>query len=230
MIDSKILAIIPARAGSKRLPLKNIKPIFGKPLVAWTVEQALQCKYFNKVIVSTDCKDIAGIAESHGAEVPFMRPDELSQDHSSSMDLVEHALTALSVKGESFDIVALLEPTSPLRFKSDLDQAMSTFLEKIADYDALISVGEIEREHPAIIKSIHENKIQPFLHNCEKKAAYFPYGVIYASKVSTLLQTKTFYQARALAYKIARWQNFEIDDLVDFHCVERIMEVFHKEL
>lgn len=222
----RTLAIIPARAGSKRLPSKNVKLLAGKPLVAWTVEQACRCQYFSEVIISTDCSDIANIAKNYGAKVPFLRPEVLSSDSASSIDVVEHALNHFAMQKEVFEYVALLEPTSPLRKKEDLDQAMRFFLENSEHYDALISVGKIEREHPSIIKMIAENRLLPYVDNFAALEAYFPYGVIYASKVSTLLTSKTFYQSETLPYLIERWQNFEIDDEVDFLCTESLFEKY----
>lgn len=233
----KILAIIPARKGSKRLPEKNIKLLLGKPLIAWTVEQACQCNYFDKVIISTDCEKIAKIGKYFGADVPFLRPAELSKDDSSSMDLVHHALNYYSLRGEIFDIVVLLEPTSPLRKNQNLNQAMKLFIEKLSSYDSLISVGKIERELPSVIKKIdNRNILSAFLkkeetdNHKEKLEAYFPYGVIYAVKVSMLSKDNTFYQEKSLPYIIERWQNFEIDDLVDFLCVEKMMEEYSEFL
>lgn len=222
-IRPKTLAIIPARKGSKRLPGKNILPLSGKPLIGWTVAQACQCQYFDKIIVSTDCDEIARVATTFGAEVPFIRPAELAQDKSSSYGVVEHALTALDTH---YDVIALLEPTSPLRTKQDLNLAMQLFIENYANYDAVISVGKIEREHPAILKKIDQaNTLTPFRF-VDEGEVYFPYGVIYATKVQSLLETKTFYPAKSLPYKVARWQNFEIDDAIDFACVEKMIEMY----
>jgi len=229
-----VLAIIPARGGSKRLPGKNIKPLLGKPLINWTIEQALQCHYFDKVIVSTDCKKIAEVAKEKGASVPFIRPDSLSQDRTPSIDVVEHALDFFSLKQEYFDVLVLLEPTSPLRTAKDLNNAMTLFIDHYDTYDALISVGKVEREHPSIMKLIEEeNFLKPFEKeekSQKAKEAFFPYGVIYASKVSTLREMKTFYPEKILPYCIQRWQNFEIDDEVDFLCIEKIMEVYSSHL
>lgn len=230
-----VLAIIPARKGSKRLPKKNVKLLSGKPLIAWTVEQACRCNYFNKVIISTDCENIAKIGKSYGAETPFLRPVEIANDQSPSMDLVHHALNFYEKKGEVFDIVVLLEPTSPLRGKQNLNEAMKNFIEKLSTHDALISVGKVEREHPSIIKKIDEkNLLKTFLNenitSSHKSEVYFPYGVIYAVKVCMLEKDNTFYQKRSLPYLIERWQNFEIDDLVDFYCTEKMMEIYSEFL
>jgi len=117
----KILALIPARGGSKGLPGKNIKPLLGKPLIAWTIEQAKASKYVDRVVVSTDDDEIAEVAIRYGAEVPFLRPKELARDDSPTIDAILHALDFFSDKGERFDLLALLEPTSPLRDSEDID-------------------------------------------------------------------------------------------------------------
>jgi CMP-N-acetylneuraminic acid synthetase len=123
-MKNKIIAIIPARGGSKGLPRKNIKLLLGKPLVAWTIEQAKNSKYVNKVVVSTEDKEIAEISRGYGAEVPFLRPKELARDDSPTIDAILHALNWFEESGEYFDIVVLLEPTSPLRDVEDKDKCV----------------------------------------------------------------------------------------------------------
>jgi CMP-N,N'-diacetyllegionaminic acid synthase len=126
--NKKIIAIIPARGGSKGLPGKNIKRLAGKPLIAWTIEQAKKSGWIDKLIVDTDDEKIAEIARKYGAEVPFLRPKELAQDKSSIYDVIFHALDWFKKIGLDFDSVALLEPTSPLRKDDDIDNAVRLFL------------------------------------------------------------------------------------------------------
>jgi len=135
--DKKILALIPARGGSKGLPRKNIKPLLGKPLIAWTIEQSLASKYLDKVVVSTEDKEIAEISKKYGAEVPFIRPKELAKDDTPSIDVVLHAIDFLEKK-ELFNIIVLLQPTSPLRTISDIDNSIEFLFSKNAQ--AIISV------------------------------------------------------------------------------------------
>jgi len=118
----KILAIIPARGGSKRLPNKNILPMGSKPLIAWSIESAKESKYVDDVIVSTDSQAIYDVAQKYGAHTPFIRPLELAQDDTRSIDVVIHALEFF--KKEKYDYVILLQPTSPLREASDIDGAI----------------------------------------------------------------------------------------------------------
>lgn len=227
----EILAIIPARGGSKGIPKKNIKPLLGKPLIAWTIEQAQKSNYLSRIFVSTEDKEIAAIAKKYGVEIPFLRPDELAQDNSPTSDAVIHSLDTFEKMGDVYDIVIILEPTSPLRKKEDIDKAIETYLENSSESESLVSVGEVHLENPHIMKVIENNHIIPFLENKQKifqrqqlPAVYFPYGVIYLSTVRAFRKSGTFYQETTLPYKIERWQNYEIDDIFDFYCVESILK------
>ena len=122
MINNKsILVVIPARGGSKGLPDKNIMPLAGKPLIEWTIEVARESKYIDRFILSTDSEEIADVARSYQCEVPFMRPQELATDDASGNDVVIHALEYI---GEKYNLVMVLQPTSPLRKTEDIDQAL----------------------------------------------------------------------------------------------------------
>jgi len=230
-MQNRILGFIPARGGSKGLPGKNTLPLCGKPLVAWTIEQARKSRYLTEVIVSTDSPEIARVAEAHGLPVPFLRPGELSRDDSPVSDAVLHTLAWLEERGRRFDILVLLEPTSPLRKEGDIDGAIELFLRRYEKADALVSVGQVHLESPYYMKEIRDGFVLPFLpaekvhyHRQQLKKVYFPYGVIYMSKVEAYRKTRTFYQDRTIAYPIERWQNYEVDDLHDMICVSAIME------
>ena len=228
--EKKILTMIPARGGSKGLPGKNVKTLCGKPLIAWSVEQALQSRYTDRVFVSTDSQDIARIAKTYGADVPFMRPPELAKDASPTSDAVLQGLAEFERMGEVYDYIVLLEPTSPLRKPGDIDRAIR-LISEIEDADSLVSMGEIHMEHPMIAKRIDDKGfVTPYIEEVRKihqrqqaDKAYFPYGVIYIAKVSAFKETKTFYNRKTISYLIERWQNFEIDDETDFLIVEKIM-------
>ncbi len=231
--NKKILAVITARGGSKGLPRKNIRELCGKPLIAWTIEQAKRSKYLDRTIVSTDDEEIAEISKKYGAEVPFLRPKELALDTTPSIDVLIHAIDFLKKQGENYDYLALLEPTSPLRKKNDLDNAIATLIENEHLADSLVSLGEIHLEHPAILKIVsnegfvipYENEKLTILRRQDiEQKIYFPYGVIYLSKIDSLVKKKTFYQSKTIAFFIERWQNYEIDDIYDFLCVEAIMK------
>src|SRR5664280_2509033 len=120
----KILAIIPARGGSKGLPGKNIKLLSGKPLIGWTIEQSRKSQYIDEIFVSTDSIEIARVSEEFGVKVQHLRPDYLASDGASSMDVISHVISHYEANGSSFDFIILLEPTSPLRKENDIDQAI----------------------------------------------------------------------------------------------------------
>ncbi len=230
--EKTILALIPARGGSKGLPRKNIRPLLGKPLIAWTIEQAKASKYIDRVVVSTDDEEIAEIARKYGAEVPFMRPKELARDDSPTIDAILHALEFFSKRGENFDLLALLEPTSPLRKKGDIDRGIELLINSGNKATAVVSVGKVTLEHPAIMKVITEEGLlknfwdvpENIYQRQQLPDVYFPYGVLYLSYVDALLKYHTFYQPKTLPLFIERWQNYEIDDYYDFLCIEAIMK------
>ncbi|OUW17170.1 MAG: hypothetical protein CBD18_05315 [Opitutales bacterium TMED158] len=226
----KVLAIVPARGGSKGLPGKNVKTIAGKPLLAWTIAQSKGARLLTRTIVSTDSETIAEIAREHGADIPFLRPAELAQDTSPTADAVIHALDCLQAEGERYDFVAILEPTSPLRQSSDIDRAVSLLADN-PNCESLVSAGEIHTEHPLIAKRIVENRAIPYfdsnisIHQRQQAdSSYFPYGVIYLSQVDAFRRNRSFYSASTLPMLIERWQNYEIDDEIDFMIVERLLE------
>ena len=227
--NKKIIAIIPARGGSKGLPGKNILELCGKPLIAWTIKNALHSKYIDEVIVSTEDKEIAKISKEYGALV-IERPEELARDDSPTIDAIMHVINWFESREEYFDIVILLEPTSPLRKDNDLDNAVEHFIENIDRADSLVSVGEVHMENPHITKKIENGYVKPLIEidkNVHQRQqlpkVYFPYGVIYLALTIALKKHKTFYLERTIPYFIERWQNYEIDDIYDFIGIETIL-------
>lgn len=143
-MDKKILAIIPARGGSKRIPRKNIKPFCGKPLIGWSIDASFSSGVVDRVIVSTDDEEIARIAKDLGAEVPFIRPDELAEDTTPTLPVLQHAVEYLRTEEEYVpDYILLLEPTSPLRQSFHLKEAVE--LLKTSNADSVIALGEVPR-------------------------------------------------------------------------------------
>jgi CMP-N,N'-diacetyllegionaminic acid synthase len=225
----KTIAIIPARGGSKGIPRKNIKPLCGKPLIAYTIEAALGSKVISKIIVSTEDDKIAEVSNEYGVDV-VRRPEELARDNSPMIDAIMHVINYFEERDERFDVVVLLEPTSPLRKEDDLDNAMGLFLRNSDRADSLVSLGEVHLENPYIVKKVENGFVRPhiqlrtpYYRRQQLPKVYFPYGVIYLSKVDTLQRYETFYQERTIPYFIERWQNYEIDDIYDFICVESII-------
>ena len=129
-MDKSILGLIPARAGSKGIPGKNIKDIMGKPLIAYSIEGALKSSYIDRVVVSTEDDKIAEISKELGAEVPFRRPSVFASDEASSADVVLHALRFFQKQGLLTDSIMLLQPTSPLRSREDIDKAVELFYKR----------------------------------------------------------------------------------------------------
>ena len=235
--DKKILAVIPARGGSKGLPGKNIKLWNRKPLLAWTILQAQKCDLIDEILVSTEDAEIAEIARNYGSPPPFLRPKELAQDESPISEAIIDALDQYEKLGKSFDFIALLEPTSPLRGEEDFAGAII----KLIDFqkaDSLVSVGEVHMEHPLIIKKIDkEGFVIPYIENTtaiyqrqQADKAYFPYGVVYICKVVVYKDLKTFYTPKTIPFMIERWQNFEVDDQIDFSLTEYIEKLKNKSL
>ena len=233
MINAKsIIAIIPARGGSKGLPRKNIKNFNGKPLIAWTIKQALASKYIDDVIVSTDDSEIADISKKFGASVPFLRPNKLAKDNSKTSDVIIHVIESMLGFGKKYEYIILLEPTSPLRKIDDIDNAIE-LMYKNKDCQSVISVGEVHTEHPMIVKKISRTgHVKPYMQNKKQihqrqqaDKAFFPYGVVYISKTDSFKNYLSFYLNNSIPYFIERWQNYEIDDITDFQIIEYIFKL-----
>jgi len=230
--NKKFLAIIPARGGSKGLPGKNIKEICNKPLIAWSIEAGLKSKYLDEVSVSTDYESIANISKEYGANVPFLRPENLASDTATSFDAVKYSIDYYKNElGKEFDYIVLLEPTSPLREDSDIDNMIEKLIENKEKFDSIISMGEVH-EHPSIMKKIvNTNSLDNYCQELELKSrrqdndvAYFPYGVAYMVKIDSFLEEETFYTSRNTFFEIKRYQCYEMDDMYDFLAIENIMK------
>lgn len=230
--NKTFLAIIPARGGSKGLPSKNIKEICSKPLVAWSIEAGVKSKYVDEVMVTTDYQEIADIAKEYGANVPFLRPEFLASDTATSFDAIKHTIDFYKNElHREFDYIVLLEPTSPLREDCDIDNMIEKIVNNEAEFDSIVSIGEVH-EHPSIMKKIiNNNHLSPYCQELEMKTrrqdndvAYFPYGVAYIVKRKSLLDEETFYTKRNTFYEIKRYQCYEIDDIYDFLAIENIMK------
>ena len=232
--ERKVLALVPARGGSKGLPGKNVRSLCGRPLIQWSIDTALACKEIDAVVVSTDDEQITEVAASAGAEVPFLRPSALAGDRASSIDVVIHALDFLESKGRVFDIVLLLEPTSPLRETADIQVALQRMVATGAA--AIVSVCRAESTHPAFMfRTTGQGCLEPFMsvsptgvRRQEIEPLFYLEGSLYASTVEALRKRRSFYHKDTLAYEVAKWKALEIDDIEDFQMVEAIAK--YKEL
>jgi len=164
MIEGKrVLALIPARKGSKGLPLKNIRPLAGKPLLAWPIEAAKACSLIDRVLISTDDPEFASIAVSYGAEAPFLRPAELASDTAPSIDFILHAIDRLKADGQHFDYLVLLEPTSPLTTADDIEAALLRLHSHRNIADSIVGVTQMISTHPAFAVTQNGNgSLRPY--------------------------------------------------------------------
>lgn len=233
MIGAKrVLAIIPARAGSKGLPGKNIRPLHGKPLLAWPIAAARGSQYVDRTIISTDDREYADIAVAHGADAPFLRPAALASDIAPSINFILHAIDTLAGAGDRYDYVVLLEPTSPLTEAADVDRALERLMADAGRADSIVGVAPLETAHPAFaVRRDESGVIAPLsgerfgdLPRRQDLAPVFALdGTLYISSVEALRRERGFAHARTLGYVTDRVKAFEIDDLVDFICIEALM-------
>ena len=198
---NKVLALIPARGGSKGLPGKNIKDLCGMPLLAWPIRAAKESNYVDQVIVSTENKNYADIARSYGASVPFIRPAKLARDDSATYLVVEHALNYLKSQNEIYDYMVLLEPTSPLTTSKDIDEALKLLISKRDLADSVVGVSKVEATHPVFDVRINDKGlIEPYVGNGfnilnrqEIDTLYYFEGSLYISDLAILIREKSFY-------------------------------------
>ena len=225
----KGVAIIPARGGSKGIPRKNIKPLAGKPLIAYTIDEALKCQCFDRIIVTTDDHKIAQISQENGADI-LMRPKELAEDHTPTVDAILHAVKMLE-KEEDYvlDYIVVLQPTSPLRSSGDIKAAINLYLEN-ADCESLVSVAECE--HPiSWAMNIKNGYLIPFFDETylkerrqEHLITYVPNGAIYVISRESLYKNQNFYSDRTLAYIMPLERSIDIDTEYDFMIAEFLIK------
>jgi CMP-N,N'-diacetyllegionaminic acid synthase len=223
----KNIAIITARSGSKGLKDKNIKPINGKPLMAYTIEAACQSGLFDCVHVSTDSERYAQIARSCGADVPFLRADSLATDGASTWDALRWVVGQYKAQGQEFDTVTLLQPTSPLRDMTDIRHAFDIFKQNNAD--SVISVCEVDHS-PLLCNTLDETgSMQGFIdmqavgRRQELSTYYRLNGAIYIQKTAILMEQRDLYGANSFAYVMSKEHSVDIDDAFDFLIAETIM-------
>ena len=230
MKGKKLLAIIPARAGSKRLPGKNSKVLCHKPLIQWTIEAAQACDLLTEVIVSTDSETIAQIAEECGLPVPFLRPAECAGDTATAIDVVQHAVEFMHKQDKMFDYIVWLQPTSPLRSGDDITEAINTFFEKEAD--AVISVCECDHS-PLWSNTLDDTAsmdhfLSTFLRENPRSQALPSYfrlnGAIYIANTQRLLKEKSFFlKDNVFAHKMEKESSIDIDSHLDFKLAELLL-------
>lgn len=225
----KHIAIIPARSGSKGLPDKNIKLLHGKPLIGYAIEAAEQANLYDCVHVSTDSEQYAQIAREAGADVPFLRSEELSSDTAGSWDVVRWVLAQYAARGQEFDMVTLMQPTSPLREAEDIRQAYRIFTEKSAD--AVVSVCEMDHS-PLWSNTLPEDGcMNGFLNRAANAGRqslptyYRINGAIYMLQTGLLAEgAPGLYHEGTYAYVMPKERSIDIDDEMDFEIAQVLMK------
>lgn len=224
----RVVAIIPARGGSKGLPGKNIKRLSGLPLIAWTIKAAQQSEQVDRVVVSTDCEEIAAIAKEYGADVPFMRPAELATDSASSVDVVQHVLNMLI---EKFEYLVLLQPTSPFRNSSDIDAAIT--LATQSDACNVVSACLSDKSPYWMYTLDSSRTISPVVNGSDRPArrqdsppVYQLNGAIYVSFVDHFMNTRSLVDINTKALIMPMERSLDIDTEIDFKIAEYVSEAY----
>lgn len=221
--NQRVLALITARGGSKRLPRKNVLPFCGQPLLAWSVQAAKQAEHVDRVILSSDDPEIIAAAREAGCEVPFVRPPELASDEASSVDVALHALDALAMQGDHFQWITLLQPTSPLRTAEDIDGSLRACVQ--AGAHSALGVTAPERS-PFVMFTVNgAGSLDPL---CNRgidlqtaRSQDFPpvlaiNGAIFLTRVDWLREHRAFYGAGTIPWTMAQQRSINIDTPWDF--------------
>jgi N-acylneuraminate cytidylyltransferase len=219
-----VLGLIPARGGSKGLPRKNVRPLAGKPLIAWTIEAARDSAYLDRVVLSSDDKEIIRVAQQWDCDVPFVRPAELASDEASGMAPVLHALEALP----DYALVVLLQPTSPLRIAADIDACIEACVER--DAPACVSVSPAS-ENPYWMFTLGPKRVLTPLfagtlpeRRQDLPAAYCLNGAVYVARTPWLRSSRDFISPATVAHVMPAERSADIDDAHDFEYVEFLMQ------
>lgn len=230
---SSLVALIPARAGSKRVPGKNIRRLAGHPLIAYTIAAALESGVFDAVVVSTDSDDYADIARYYGAEVPFLRPETLAGSLSPDIEWVEHALLTLEGPGRSYDAFSILRPTSPFRQAETIQRAWQQFSEE-SGIDSLRAV-ELCKQHPGKMWVVDHRRMTPLLPSTPGKqpwhsSQYQALPKIYVQNASLeIAWTRVLHDSRTIAGEVVMpfftegYEGFDINDPNDWRDAEYLL-------
>lgn len=233
-----LLGIIPARGGSKRMRGKNVRKLDGEPLIAYTIKAALNTNIFDKLMISTEDDEIAEIAEDYNANVPFMRPKELATDEAQLKDVTKHVIERYKKKGEEFDEVMVLPPTSPLRNANDIVNSFEKFERNESNY--LISIAEyqfppvraFEKTENEYIESYwvrqsyvpKDNKESLFKRSQDYPEFYADCASIYLMDVDAFMSDHTFHGDKCLGYCMPPERAIDIDEKFNFKVAELLLK------
>jgi CMP-N,N'-diacetyllegionaminic acid synthase len=233
MVDAvvPVLALIPARGGSKRVPRKNVRTLGGKPLISWTIEQALASEAVDRVVVSTDDAETAAIAEQYGAEVPFIRPASLAADETPDLPVFVHALDELATVGYRPEFVAWLRPTAPLRTAHDVDRAVALLRSTGADCVRSICLTE---HHPYWARRLDGDRLLPFVDGVREEdfpqrqllpPAYRLNGAVDVARTAFVAGTsgRELFGGDVRGYVMPHERSIDLDDELDFELAELLI-------
>ena len=226
--NQRILAIIPARGGSKGIPNKNIIDLYGKPLIAYSILAGLNSKYIDSVIVSTDSEQIRNIATIYGASVPFLRPAKYATDSSKTIDCMLYTIQELNKQGEHYDYVILLQPTQPIRKPAWIDEAVCQLINHPKE-NSLVSVCPVS-EHPILMRTItQDGTLQSLLPSSSTiRRQDFPVfyrvnGSIYINQISSDFNQSTSLNDNRLPYYMEEQFSIDIDTYEDLNKAETFL-------
>jgi CMP-N,N'-diacetyllegionaminic acid synthase len=227
----EIIGIIPARGGSKGVPRKNIYPLCGKPLIAYTIEAAKGSGYLTRTILTSDSEEIIRVALEYNLEAPFVRPKELARDDTPALAVITHAVNWLEEnEGYRPDFIALLQPTSPLRNSKHIDEALGRLVK--SDADCIVSVVSVPHNYnPYSVMRLEKGYLKPWLEYNElsnirqQKPVFFARNgaAIYAFTYECLMKKKSLYGDKILPYEMGREASVDIDDMFDLRICEMLL-------
>lgn len=230
--NKKVIVIIPARGGSKGIPNKNIQTVLFKPLIAYTIEEALKSSLIDKVIVSTDSLDIKSISEEYGADVPFLRPDNISTDYSKTIDSIIYTLDEIRKQGHTYDYVMTLQPTQPLRECNHINESLRLIIDN--NWDSLVSISKI-KVNPILIREFGEDKALKKILNTksnirrqEFKNYYKVNGSIYINKINSKFNVNTSLNDNQHGYLMDEEYDLDIDTFDDLERLNSILKSKNK--
>lgn len=229
-IGNTVMAVVPARGGSKGIPRKNLRLLNQKPLIAHTLEQAKASTRINRLVVSTDDDEITRFALSVGVDVPFSRPMDLASDQASQVDVLIHTMKYVEeIEQKKYDIVLLLQPTAPLRLVDDIDQSLDLLFQSKAD--TVISLFQVGNTHPYYMYTLEGNYPQRLLQESETvhrrqdfPLVYVRNGAIYATRWDIVKEKHTLYGDAVVAYVMPQERSINIDTEFDLFIAESLLK------
>lgn len=229
----EILGLIPARGGSKGVIRKNIRLLCGKPLIVYTIEEALKGKYLTKIVTSTDDEEVSKISKENGSEV-IIRPQELATDDSLVIETVKHAINSIEeTTKRKFDYVVLLQPTTPFRIAEDIDNALEKMI--FQNGDSVVSLVEVTKYHPARMKEIKNDRIVDIYNQSLDftprqflPKVYIKNGAVYGARREVIFEKNSFRGDNCLAYVMPEKRSINIDTELDFKLAELLMQNIEK--